>query len=99
MFLRCSDPFPGALAPSVINLNIHRTIDKGSDEQLKKKLKSLEDQIKKLSGTNTALTDTVRVLRKENADTRRHADGGGDDTADSDSNEEESLALFAARKV
>lgn len=72
--------------------------DEGSEEQLKKKMKGLEDQIKKLTGTNSALTDTIKAFQKEKADTRHHTDDDeGSDEENSD--EGESPALFAARKV
>jgi len=59
-------------------------------------MKSLEDQIKKLTGTNTALTDTVKALQKEKADTCRNSDDG---SGSDDSDEGGSPALFAARQV
>jgi len=65
---------------------------------MKKKLKGLEDQIKKLVGTNTALTDTVKALQKEKTSTRHHTDNNGGSSED-DSDEDNSPMLFAARKV
>lgn len=69
------------------------TADEGSEEHMKKKMKNLEDQIKKLTGTNSALTETVRALQKEKADTRH------DDSNEDDSDENDSPMLFSSRKV
>lgn len=78
------------------------TTDEGSEEQMKKKLKGLEDQIKKLTGTNAALTDTVRVLQKEK-NTRRctNDDRGSDGSEDEDDEDDgdDSPMLFSAQKV
>lgn len=61
-------------------------------------MKALEDHINKLTGTNAALTDTVRALQKENAHARQHADEDrGSPEADSD--EDDPPVLFSARKV
>jgi len=72
-------------------------VDEGSEEQLKKKLKTLEDKIGKLAGTNAALTSTVKALQKEKV---RHADDdrGGYDSS-SDCEPEDSPLFFSARKV
>jgi hypothetical protein len=81
--------------------NSDHIVDEGSEEQMKKRMKSLEDQIKKLTGTNTALADTVRSLQKEKADAHRNLDvdnGSGNDSDDS-ANGDGSPMLFKARKV
>jgi hypothetical protein len=93
---------PGELA--VISLHCqndatHRgetepTADEGGEEQLKKKMKALEDKIEKLAGTNMALTDRVRSLQKEkvhHADSDRGTIDSGDDV--------DSPMFFSARKV
>ena len=81
-------------------------IDEGSEEQMKKKMKVLEDKIEKLAGTNAALTNTVRVLQKEKAhyvqDDRGNSDGGnnnGDDDGHNNSDSDDSLTLFSSQKV
>lgn len=51
-----------------------------------------------MTGTNAALTDTVRALQKEKADTRRHADDQ-EITTEEDTDLDDSPMLFAARKV
>jgi len=62
---------------------------------MKKKLKGLEDQIKKLSGTNAALTNTVRALQKGKQDTHHRTDNDGS----SSDGEDDSPMLFASWKV
>ena len=64
--------------------------DEGREEHMKKKMKNLEDQIKKLTGTNSALTDTVRALQKEKTDARH------DDSSEDDSKENDSPMLFSS---
>lgn len=72
-------------------------VDEGSEEQLRKKLKSLEDRVTKLTGTNTALTNTVRAFQKEKAHGRDDTD---DDRGSNDNDDEDdSPMLFSARKV
>ena len=72
--------------------------DEGSEEQLKKKLKALEDWIEKMTRTNAALTDTVRALQKEKADTCHHADDQ-EIMTEEDTDLDDSPMLFAAWKV
>ena len=83
--------------------DIGYTTDEGSEEQLKKKLKNLEDRIEKLAGTNVALTDSLRAMQKEKTHAARHRtdddDGGEGDSSDDDSNEDDSPMLFTSRKA
>jgi len=74
-----------------------RVTDEGSEEQMKKKLKALEDKVEKLTGTNTALTDTVKAFQKEKA-CRVEKSGSDHDSSDND-NSEDSPLFFSARKV
>ena len=78
-------------------LDIDYTADEGSEEQLKKKMKALKDKIEKLSGTNTAPTDSLRAMQKESA---RACDNRGEkDSSEGDSDEDDSPMLFTARNV
>ena len=70
-------------------------------------MKALEDKIKKLAGTNTALADTVRALQKEKTNINRDTaegrglsdkDGSDHSSSDSDSNKESPM-FFKAREV
>lgn len=89
--------------------NADHITDEGSEEQMKKRMKSLEDQIKKLTDTNTALTDNIRTFQKEKVNARHNtdndktlsADENGDDDSggDSEGNGNDSPMLFKARKV
>ena len=74
-------------------------VDEGSEEQLKKKLKGLEDQIKRLTGTNAALTETIKASQKEKAEARHRTDEDDEGSDDNNSDEDESPALFASWKV
>ena len=68
---------------------------------MKKRLKSLEDTVAKLTDTNDALSGTIRVMRKEKAaaryDTNSDRGDGGDD--EDDGVEPRSLMLFKSRNV
>jgi hypothetical protein len=68
---------------------------------MKKRMKALEDQIEKLTGTNVALTDTVRALQKEKNDSSGNTDidRGSSDDGNNSSASDNSPMLFKARKV
>ena len=78
-------------------LDIDYTTDEGSKEQLKKKMKALKDKIEKLSGTNMALTDSLRAMQKESA----HAcdNRGEKDSSEGDSDKDDPPMLFTAWNV
>lgn len=73
---------------------------------MKKKMKALEDKIKALTGTNAALTDTVRVLQKEQSNDLHDGNkdgnaGNNDDNSDDSSSDHDrdSPMYFKAREV
>ena len=60
-------------------------------------MKALEDKIEKLSGTNMALTDSLRAMQKESAHARDNRDENNSSKDDTD--EDNSLMLFTAQNV
>ena len=84
-----------------------RVADEGSSEQMKKKMKALEDKIASLVSTNDALTDTVRSMHKRvdgprdeaAADGRGANDDPSDGSTDDDSDDSDSPMFFRAPKV
>jgi hypothetical protein len=76
--------------------------DEGGEEQIAKKMKALEDRIATLTGSNAALTDTIRSIRKRNTDTHHDDDNdsGASNNNDEDSDDgADSPMLFKSRKV
>lgn len=80
--------------PASGRLNTNYIVDEGSEEQLKKKIRALEEKNVKLTGTNTALSDAVQALHKEKVDTCRNTNtannrGTNNDNDDGNNNEDD----------
>ena len=76
--------------------------DGGAEEQMKKKIKALEDKVAELKDTNGALSGVVRTMRREKAATRRdtNSDQGSDDNDGEDGGvNNDSPMLFRSRNV
>lgn len=82
-------------------LKFCHSTDEGSDERMKKKIKTLEDKLAELADTNNALSRTIRAMRKEKAATRHDTNnnrGNGNNDEDN-SVDNNSPMLFKSQNV
>lgn len=75
--------------------------DEGNPEQIKKKMKALNDRISELTNTNDALSGAVRAMRKERAAARHdtNSERGNSDNDEDDGVDNNSPMLFKSRNV